>query len=147
LIEEPFVMAQRKAHPRGTDTLDLNAYCALRHVVVTPERNNLRGYMDAHLESHGRQRNTVLSVPQVMMVPEILRTSDYVCTLPRMLMLPFASIVDVFELPFQTENYKLAMGWHPRNHEDPAVKWLRGQVLALFHQSPDTPDATSPAIL
>jgi len=147
LIEEPFVMAQRKAHPRGTDTLDLNAYCALRHVVVTPERNNLRGYMDAYLQSHGRQRNAVLFVPQVMMVPEILRTSDYVCTLPRMLMLPFASIVDVFELPFQTDNYKLAMGWHPRNHEDPAAKWLRGQVLALFHESPDTPDATSPAIL
>jgi DNA-binding transcriptional LysR family regulator len=128
LLEEPFVMAQRKAHPRGTTALDLDAYCALRHVVVSPERGSTRGYMDAYLERQGRQRNTVLSVPQAMMVPEILRTSDYVCTLPLML-LEFSTVLDCFELPFQNEYYKLTLASHPRNHLDPAVRWLRDLVV------------------
>jgi len=132
LLAEPFVMVQRKRHPRGRRALDLDAYCALRHIVVSPDRDNIRGYMDAHLESQGRRRNTVLSVPQVMMVPEILRTSDYVCTLPRMLLAPFKAVVDTFELPFPNEPYRLLMAWHARNDADPASKWLRDQVTAII---------------
>lgn len=53
--EEQFVMAQRKRHPRGRRTLNLDEYCALRHIVVPPERSDvgsdIRGYMDDHLRS------------------------------------------------------------------------------------------------
>lgn len=133
LLEEPFVMAQRKRHPRGRRALDLDAYCALRHIVVSSERGDIRGYMDAHLESLGRHRNTVISVPQVMMVPDILQASDYVCTLPRMLLAPFKAVLDTFVLPFSNEPYRIMMGWHPRNDADPASKWLRDQVLAVIH--------------
>jgi DNA-binding transcriptional LysR family regulator len=134
LLQEPFVMVQRKRHPRGRRALDLDAYCALRHIVVSPDRDNIRGYMDAHLESLGRRRDAVLSVPQVMMVPEILRTSDYVCTLPRMLLAPFKAVVDTFELPFPNEPYRLLMAWHARNDADPASKWLRDQVMAIVRE-------------
>jgi DNA-binding transcriptional LysR family regulator len=131
LIEEPFVMAQRKGHPRGSGALDLDTYCRLRHVVASPERGIIRGYMDAYLESLGRRRNTVLSVPQVMMVLEILRSSDYVCTLPHMLLARFSEVIDVFELPFPSEPFALAMAWHARDHADPAVKWLRELILGI----------------
>jgi DNA-binding transcriptional LysR family regulator len=133
LLEEPFVMAQRKRHPRGRRALDLDTYCALRHIVVSSERGDIRGYMDAHLETLGRQRNALISVPQVMMVPDILQASDYVCTLPRMLLAPFKAVLDMFELPFSNEPYRLMMGWHPRNDTDPASKWLRDHVLAVVH--------------
>ena len=129
LLQQPFVMAQRKGHPRGTAPLDLDTYCSLRHVVVSPKRGNVRGYMDDYLERMGRRRNTALSVPQFIMVPEILRTSDYVSTLPKVLLSHFSEVVDVFELPFATDPFALAMAWHPRNHEDPAVKWLRERVI------------------
>jgi DNA-binding transcriptional LysR family regulator len=135
LFEEAFVMAQRKQHPRGRRKLKIDTYCALRHIVVSPERTHIRGDMDAYLENEGRRRNTVLSVPQFMMVPEILRTSDYVCTLPRMLLAPFRDVVDVFKLPFPAEPFRLVMAWHARNDQDPAIQWLRDQVSSIIHQA------------
>jgi DNA-binding transcriptional LysR family regulator len=135
LFEEPFVMGQRKQHPRGRRRLKVDAYCALRHIVVSPERTHIRGDMDTYLERQGKQRNTVLSVPQFMMVPEILRTSDYVCTLPRMLLAPFSDIVDLFQLPFPAEPFRLVMGWHARNDRDPAIEWLRDQVSGIVRET------------
>ena len=125
LIHGRFVMAQRKGHPRGSGPLDLDAYCALQHVLVTEIGGRLRGYIDETLENQGRRRSVVLSVEKFMLVPEILRNSDYVCTLPSMLMNRFADVLDMFELPFRDAGFGLRLAWHPRNHVDPAVTWMR----------------------
>ncbi|NBA97502.1 LysR family transcriptional regulator [Pseudomonas sp. R5(2019)] len=125
LLQERFVMAQRKGHPRGTGALDLDSYCSLRHVLVSSETGSVRGYMDETLQGLGRQRSIVYSVPQFILVPEILRHSDYVCTLPAMLLTRFSDVLDTFELPFPAPNFTLRLAWHPRNHADPAISWLR----------------------
>ena len=131
LLRVRFVMAQRKAHPRGLGPVDLDAYCQLSHVLVTEIGGSLSGYVDDTLAGLGRRRNVVMSVEKFMLVPEILRCSDYVCALPSMLMSRFASVLDMFELPLDDEGFGLRMAWHPRNHVDPAVGWLREQVIAL----------------
>ncbi|HKR45550.1 MAG TPA: LysR family transcriptional regulator [Paraburkholderia sp.] len=131
LREEQFVMAQRKHHPRGKRSLDLKTYCAMRHVVVSPDRDSFRGYMDAYLEAIGERRTTVLAVPQAAMIPDVLTGSDCVCTLPRMLLARCLDVVDIFELPFTCEAYRLSMAWHIRDDSDPAVMWLREQIIAL----------------
>ncbi|WP_417539918.1 LysR family transcriptional regulator [Marinobacter sp.] len=128
LLEEPFVMAQRKNHPRGQTELGLDDYCELRHVIVAPEHEGIGGFMDAYLTKLGRKREIGLKVPQFLMVPEILLTTDFVCTLPRSLLHQFEHHFDVFDLPFQTDNFVLAMAWHPRIHADPGVRWLRDLV-------------------
>lgn len=125
LIHGRFVMAQRKGHPRGNVPLDLDAYCALQHVLVTEIGGSLSGFVDETLESQGRRRNVVLSVEKFMLVPEILRNSDYVCTLPSMLISRFTNVLDMFELPFRDRGFGLRLAWHPRNHLDPAVSWMR----------------------
>jgi DNA-binding transcriptional LysR family regulator len=131
LLEGRFVMAQRKGHPRGTGPLDLDAYCAQQHVLVTEIGGSLAGYVDENLKTIGRQRKVVLSVEKFMLVPEILRNSDYVCTLPATLMTRFENALDMFELPYDDKGFSLRMAWHPRNHADPAVSWLRELVLRL----------------
>jgi hypothetical protein len=73
LLTQPFVMVQRKGHLRGTGALDLETYPGLRHVVASPLRGPVRGYMDEYLEQPGYRRNVVLSVPQFGMVPEVLK--------------------------------------------------------------------------
>lgn len=131
LLTEKFVLAQRKGHPRGKKALDLRAYCKLEHVLVSTSGGSFEGYMDEQLESLGRKRNVVLSVQQFTLVPEILRTTDYVCALPGRLAKQFSHIVDSFELPFKAEGFSLFAAWHPRNHSDPAALWLRDYV-SLF---------------
>lgn len=132
LLHGSFVMAQRKDHPRGTAPLDMDAYCALQHVLVTEFGGRFSGYIDETLAEQGHRRNVVVSVEKFMLVPEILRNSDYVCTLPSMLRSRFSSVLDMFDLPFDDRGFGLRLAWHPRNHTDPAVVWLRNTIVGLL---------------
>ena len=40
-------------------------------------------------------------------------------------------VLDMFELPYDDKGFRLGMAWHPRNHADPAVSWLRDLVVRL----------------
>lgn len=131
LQEESFVMAQRTGHPRGTAPLTLKQYCSLNHLIVSPERGSFRGYMDKYISSAGLKRNVCLAVPQACLVSDILRSSDLVCTMPRMLTDASTEGIETFSLPFESEQFQLLLAWHPRNDLDAANEWLRGQIKSI----------------
>lgn len=128
LMAEHFVVAQRKGHPRGRKPMTIEAYCKLKHVLVSISGGAFDGVMDEHLVKLKRRRDVVLSVQQFNVVPEVLRGTDYVSTIPSRLARRFADVLDSFELPFRSEGFSLYAGWHPRNHHDPANTWLRDYV-------------------
>lgn len=137
VLEERFVMAQRKGHPRGTAALDLDSYCALGHILVSTSGGSFHGFMDEHLEALGRQRTVMLSVQDFTLVPELLRHTDYVATLPSRLARHYADRLDIFELPFAARGFTLHAAWHPRLQNDPAHAWLRGVLASLLDGAPD----------
>lgn len=140
LFDERFVVIQRKGHPRGTGALDLDGYCALEHVLVSPIDGSLHGFIDEQLEALGYRRTVVLSVHQFMLAPMMIERTDFVSTLPERLALRFADRVDLFELPFRASAFSLFAAWHLRSHADPAHVWLRGQLTAVAKGEND-PDA------
>lgn len=125
LLSERFVMIQRKRHPRGTVPLTLESYCELQHVLVSPTGGSFHGFIDEHLEPLGMRRKVVLSIQQFILAPAIVQVTDYVCTLPSRLAARHRDKLDIFELPFETSGFTVFLGWHPRNHADPAHKWMR----------------------
>jgi DNA-binding transcriptional LysR family regulator len=131
LIEERYLMAQRKGHPRGRKPLDLKTYCSLSHVLVSTSGGSFRGDIDEQLEKIGRRRRVVLSVHQFILAPMFLRISDYVATLPTRFVNRFADDLDTFELPFKARGFTLSAAWHPRNQADPSHIWLRQQLSAI----------------
>jgi DNA-binding transcriptional LysR family regulator len=131
LFDEHFVMVQRKGHPRGTAPLALDAYCGLRHVLVSTSGGSLHGFMDEHLQALGRSRNVVLSVQSFALVPGLLCQSDHVATVPSRLAALHAGVLDSFALPFECRGFSLHAAWHPRFHADPALAWLREQVIRV----------------
>ncbi|MCE4063385.1 LysR family transcriptional regulator [Pandoraea sputorum] len=128
LVDETFVMAQRKSHPRGTRKLTLSAYCALRHVLVSTSGGSFMGFVDEHLQSLGRSRDVAVSVQAFTVVPDLLCHSDYVCTMPAQLVSRYADRLDAFALPFPLPGFSLSAAWHPRNHNDPGMVWLRERL-------------------
>src|SRR5262249_32205773 len=72
LIEERYLMAQRKGHPRGRKPLDLKTYCNLSHVLVSTGGGSFRGDIDEQLEKIGRRRRVVLSIHQFILAPMFL---------------------------------------------------------------------------
>lgn len=131
LVEEHYMMIQRKGHPRGNEVLDLAAYTALEHVLVSTSGGSFHGFIDEQLEAMGHRRNVVLSVHQFLLAPLIVEETDFVATLPARLARRFADKVDAFELPFHARGFALFAGWHPRSHNDPAHIWLRNRLSAL----------------
>lgn len=131
LLEETYVMVQRKNHPRGRAPPDLDAYCQLEHVLVSTSGGSFHGFIDEQLETLGRQRTVVLSVDQFVMAPMIVMSTDLVSTLPRRLAARFADQLDIFDLPFAVRGFNLFAAWHPRAHADPALVWLRDQLVEV----------------
>ncbi|MBC7002329.1 LysR family transcriptional regulator [Photobacterium sp. BZF1] len=132
LFEETFVMAQRKGHPRGAKELDIDEYCELKHLLVSTSGGSFFGYMDEQLLKHGKRRNIAMSVTQFTSVYELLKSSDYVCTLPSRLVDFYSKDLDKFELPFEASGFKLYLGWHVAYDNDPAMAWLKGFIQELF---------------
>jgi len=132
LFDESFVMAQRKSHPRGTKPLTLDEYCELKHLLVSTSGGSFFGYMDEQLLKLGKRRSIAMSVTQFTSVYELLKRSDYVCTLPSKLVDFYANDLDSFDLPFEANGFKLYMGWHTAYDNDPAIIWLKKFMLELF---------------
>jgi DNA-binding transcriptional LysR family regulator len=134
LMDETYVMIQRRGHPRGTAPLDLDAYCALEHVLVSTSGGHFHGFIDEQLAPLGYARRVALSVHQFGMAPAIVATTDYVSTLPRRFAMHFRAEVDVFDLPFPVQGFSLHMAWHPRTNADPGLSWLRQTLLEAIHE-------------
>ena len=131
LFDDHFVVVQRKGHPRGTAPLDLDTYCALDHVLASTSGGSFHGFMDEHLDALGRARRVALSVQHFTLVPELLAHTDYVSTLPSRFAARHRDRLDVFDLPFEARGFTAFAAWHPRNHADPALVWLRETLTAL----------------
>jgi DNA-binding transcriptional LysR family regulator len=131
LLEDRYLMAQRRGHPRGTTAPDLDTYCALRHVLVSLDGGGFHGFMDDYLHRLGRQRQVAVSVPQYHLMPDILEATDYVGVMPSRLVQRFARRLDAFELPIPTHDISLYASWHPRMQADAAHQWLRELVATI----------------
>ena len=57
---------------RGTGPLDLVAYCALGHVLVSTSGGSFHGFIDEQLEPLGYERNVALSVHQFILAPMVV---------------------------------------------------------------------------
>jgi DNA-binding transcriptional LysR family regulator len=128
ILKERLAMAQRSGHPRGTDPLDVDAYCALNHLIVSPEGGGFSSAVDEMLAARGRERRVLASVQSYALAPLIAANSDLVCTLPRSLLSRFVPAVEIFDPPFDLGEYELSAFWHRRRQDDPAHVWLRMQI-------------------
>lgn len=130
LYKEHVVLVARKRHPALKKKLTLDAFGQLEYVIVSPDGGGFRSVVDSLLESRGRKRRVVLSVPHFLFVPEVLARTDLVALLPSRLMQDRAGDLQIVTPPLSIPSYDMAMIWHERSHRDPAHVWLREQVSA-----------------
>jgi DNA-binding transcriptional LysR family regulator len=129
LFRERYVLAGRAGHPALSATPSLAQFCALEHVIVSPDGGGFFGNTDSALAAAGLARRVVLSVPHFLFVESALVHSDLVAMLPSRLVRnnPALSVV---EAPLAVPGYEMSMYWHERVHRDPAHQWLREFIAA-----------------
>jgi DNA-binding transcriptional LysR family regulator len=130
LFTEHYVLAVRAGHPRMKRRPTLAQFCALEHLVVSPEGGGFLGITDAVLAGLGVERRVAVSAPSFLLVETLLANSDLVAMLPARLARASA-VLKTFKPPVEIPGYEMSMLWHERVHRDPAHQWLRGRFAAL----------------
>lgn len=127
LFTERYVLVGRTGHPRLKRRPTLAQFCALDHVIVSPDGGGFFGVTDEALKAAGAARRVVLSVPHFLFVMTAVASTDLVAMLPERLVRG-AGALQVVEPPVEVPGYEMSMLWHERVHRDPGHQWLRDTV-------------------
>ncbi len=140
LFRSTFSVIARKDHPRlkraglaPGDTLPIDLFCDLGHVLFSPEGNS-RAMGDEALEKVGRERRVVMTLPVFSGVYRAVAGSDLIALLPTQLAYQIAPTtgLEVFQPPMRVSAAEIIMIWNRRSSADPAHAWLRDQIAQLM---------------
>jgi len=130
-----YVCVMRKGHPLSKTALNLDQYCAARHMLVSFSGRAF-GFIDEALATLGRSRRVVLTVNQFFTAGKVVANSDLLTVLPRHFVnvTGFADQLVMRELPFDAPVIQVDALWHQRQSNSSAHAWLRTQVAELAAQ-------------
>ncbi|WP_110657123.1 LysR family transcriptional regulator [Salinicola halimionae] len=132
LYREEYVAIVRPDHPALPEQhLDLDTFCELDHVIVSPEGGGFHGPMDDALAAIGLHRRVALSAPGFLVVPEIVARSDMIALVPTRVADDRAGRVRLFDPPLPVPGFDMAMVWHDRTTTHPLHRWLRQRITEL----------------
>ncbi|SHF99913.1 DNA-binding transcriptional regulator, LysR family [Microbulbifer donghaiensis] len=130
LINDRYLCMLRADHPLAKqDSLTLEQYLKLDHIHVSSRRAG-PGVVDIALNKVGRRRNIKLRVQHYRVAPLVVLRTDLALTIPASLANQYPA--RLFELPFQVPRMDWHLLWHNNQHDDPANRWLREQLLDMF---------------
>ena len=134
LVEEDYVCLVRRGHALARRVrVRIEDYEAHGHVAYTPVGFVPRPMAkSASLVSSGA--GIVVSVPYLLALPDVVRRSNLVATVPRGLLSAPIDLSDVIalEAPVELPCVEHSQWWHPRFDLDPAHQWLRAHVREAF---------------
>lgn len=149
ILQDEFVTIVRRDHPQVRQGLDLDAYLALSHVLVSPEGDR-HGLVDQALAQLGKRRHLAVTLPQLFAAPALVARTDMAATLLRRVALHAAEHrqLAVFAPPLALPAIGFHLIWHRRNELHAAQQWLRGMITGLANglQPGDVPDAPAQPI-
>ncbi|MBO6808344.1 LysR family transcriptional regulator [Thalassospira sp.] len=132
IYREEYVAIARRDHPAIGRSLDLDSFCALDHVIVSPEGGGFEGPADDALAALGRKRNVALSAPGFLVVPEIVARSNMIALVPSRVAQGRTGQIRMFDPPMPVTGFDMALIWHDRTTTHPLHRWLRDRITALI---------------
>lgn len=141
---EPLVVLARADHPVVQGKLDIDSYMAASHILVTGRRRG-GGYEDSVLAKVGLTRHVKMRCQHHGAACQIVSRSDLLLTLTRSQARIVTRIVNgemnnqLLPFPIAAPPMESFLYWHANVDEDPASRWLRGQVLASIAETTSQP--------
>jgi DNA-binding transcriptional LysR family regulator len=130
LLTDEYVCLVRRGHPLARrKQVRIDDYATHGHLAYTPIGFVPRPMSEAvpGLETTSGIR---ASVPYLLALPEVVRGTDLVATVPRRLLSAPIDLSDIvtLEAPPELPAVVESLWWHPRFDSDPAHQWLRERV-------------------
>lgn len=129
LFQLELVSLVRRGNPFVEDELDLDIFCELPHILVSPLGDS-QGAVDTKLAELGRSRRVAIVVPHFMVAPHLVAATDMILTTAKSVAESFAQFlpIRVVEPPLELVRGTISLVWHPRTHREASHKWLRKQI-------------------
>jgi DNA-binding transcriptional LysR family regulator len=133
LFRERFVCMVRRDHPQVKQTLRLDDYVSVPHLLVAPRGARPGGYIDDELAKRDGRRRIALTVPHFLLAPHIVASSDLILTVAERIARVFADLLPlrILEPPIKLSSFTISQYWHERQHNDPAHVWFRSVVAEV----------------
>jgi DNA-binding transcriptional LysR family regulator len=126
---ESFLVAGRPGIMPQAPRIDLDAYCAADHVLISPG-GDLRGVVDDQLQAMGRSRRVILGLSAFLPALAAVAAFGALVTLPARVARAFAPGFGLVtaDPPIPVRTFPVSVFWHRRNDADPGTVWIRQQI-------------------
>jgi DNA-binding transcriptional LysR family regulator len=141
LFEHPFVCLVRDVHPNFHGGITLKQYRDAQHIALVGEGHSQKKF-ETMIRKSGIDRQIAFRSQHFMNIPFIVRDSDLVATVPKVIAVAFVHLSGLQALwpPFPVPAIPIKQYWHQRMNNDAAQIWLRKTVSELFLNRDPTTD-------
>lgn len=108
--------------------ISLEDYLSRKHVSVIFSEND-ESFVDRTLRKFGKSRNIVIRVPSLSEIPQLLRGSDLIATLPQRASQSLLQDFGQCPIPFKQQKITYGMFWHSKNGQSPMHEWIRQKII------------------
>lgn len=128
----------RDNHDVG-DTLSMDQYVALSHLVYSIGPNEQLNLADQYLQDLGVNRHIEASVESFLLVPFLLEGSDLVSVILERIAVRLGESTSIrtVRAPIALPDISESAFWHPRRTRDPGHRWLRERLRATASGLPE----------
>ncbi len=135
LFRERYVCVVRSDHPNFRSGMSAQAFAASPRALADASGMS-HAVMEAELRKNGFSGTTRLVVPQFMVLPLVIASSDFLVIMPSRLAQAFSQLVPIKILrpPVPLRPYDIRVYWHERFNHDPANRWFRRALVQLFRE-------------
>ncbi|MFB2897055.1 LysR family transcriptional regulator [Aerosakkonemataceae cyanobacterium BLCC-F50] len=132
LFEEKFVCLCRRDHPLIGDSLSLEDYLAVSHLLVSI-KEDMVGRVDELLAEQGWKRRITISIPHFLVAPFILARTNLVATLAQRVAKEFADAQNLksFPCPLPLKGFSVYMRSHRSTLKVATHIWLRATIKEI----------------
>ena len=127
LFRDRLLGVVRSGHALGQGEITAARYAAGQHIGVSRQGTHT-GPVDDALQALGLTRHIATSVESFSSALALAQASDLVATVPERHTGNLRADMLSFPLPLALPDFTVSLLWHPRQHADPAHRWLRGCV-------------------
>jgi len=129
LLSEAYVIVMRAGHPAARRTPSRAALAQLQYALVRSHPATARALQELGLRDRVR-----LELPHFMVLPRILAETDLAAMMPSRLADAFRELGDyaIWRPRVGLPRFDVSVHWYWRFENEPANRWLRERIAALF---------------